>query len=797
MDIRVAKPPTVHSSFWKHLNLPSEVNHKSSLSTLILRPNIHTPVTTMRRLLIIISLLIAVLTALTCSAQEIRLSNWQTISSLYTVKSMDIDAEGACWAATTGGVVRYLPSTGAITEYRNVGALQSLDCSALYCDRQAGSVYVGQQDGALDILRPDGKWTSIRDIRRATQYPKRSILGFARRGDTLLIATEFGIVLWDTRTEVFVATIDRIGSLEENSPVRSITIHNDSIWAATPKGLAVAPLNVQTLRLPSVWKVFTKADGLDVDDVTFCTARGGSLAVTTRRRLFLRDAARFVSVLETRDDINGLAYLEGAYEVSTPTVLYRGSDTVRISANGPIRGYFGQPIGTQNIRLVAVEGLGFGLVKAGEVVEMAPIRCPSSNQFADLSIDSRGNLWVATDDNPGRGFGGQGVSWFDGMTWRTISTANEPLLESNNCYSVSSLPDGSTWVGTWGRGALRCNPSDTGLSVESFSYANSSLRGVSGDSTYVLVSGARIDRYGRTWLLNEQAANQLLSVRTESGWSSRANCTNSRENVVRHMAIDLNGTVWLGGHQGLGLIAFNDRNTSNTDDDLCNKLTSSNSQLPDNAISALAVDLNGALWIGTSKGLAVITSTGSASNSSVPFVRRVSVLSSATVVSDITVDALNYKWIATTSGVYVLDASGTEVLATITTSTSPLLDDNVRSIAVDDSSGLVYFGTIGGCSVARSSSIRPLASFELSCYPQPFSPANDRSFVIDGLAPDSDIKIMSVSGTMVAALQVRGRQAIWDGTDVSGNTVAPGIYIISASSASAGTAAVSKFAVTR
>lgn len=750
----------------------------------------------MRRPLIIITLF-AVLLSLPCLAQEIRLSNWQTISSLYTVKSMDVDAEGACWAATTGGVVRYVPTTGAITEYRNVAALQSLDCSAMYCDRVAGDVYVGQQSGALDILRPNGTWTNIRDIRRATQYPRRSILGFARRGDTLLIATEFGIVLWDVRSEVFVATIDRIGNLEENTAVRSIVIHNDSIWAATAKGLAVAPLNVPTLRLPSVWKVLARAEGLDIDDVTFCTASADTLAVTTRRRLFLWDGARFVSALETREDINGLAYLDGAFEVSTSTLLYRGSDTSRLSTGGTVRGYRGQPIGSQTVRLVAVEGLGFGIVTTGNAVEMAPIRCPSSNQFADLSIDTRGNLWVATDDNPGRGFGGQGVSWFDGLTWRTISTSNQPLLESNNCYSVSSLPDGSTWVGTWGRGALRCIPSDTGLSVEAFTFTNSSLRGVSGDSTYVLVSGARVDRYGRTWLLNEQAANQLLSVRTENLWSARANCTNSRENVVRHMAIDLNGTVWLGGHQGLGLIAYNDRNTPGTDDDICNKLTSSNSQLPDNAISALAVDLNGALWIGTSKGLAVITSAGSVSNSSVPFVRRVSVLSSATVVSDITVDALNYKWIATTSGVYVLDPSGTEVLATITSSTSPLLDDNVRSIAVDDSTGLVYFGMIGGCSVARSSSIRPLATFDLTCYPQPFSPANDRTFVIDGLAPDSDIRITNISGTMVTALQVRGRQAIWDGTDATGNTVAPGIYIVSASSASAGTAAVAKFAVTR
>lgn len=742
-------------------------------------------------------ILALVLAPLVSFAQEIRLSNWQTISSLYTVRSMDVDASGVCWAATTGGVVRFDPKDRSIVEYRNVGALQSLDCSSIYCDRRSNDVYVGQVNGAIDVLRSDGTWSNIRDIRRATQYPRRSILAFTQLGDTLFIATEFGFVLWDSRKEIFIATVDRIGTLEENSPVRSVVLHNDSIWVATNKGLAIAPLNVQTLRLPSVWRILGKDEGLDALDLSSCRSNGSDLVVTTARSLYSWRAGRFQKLIESTEDINGLANIAGTWEVSTATSIISQTATRKIRVAGVIKGFVAGAAGGQILRLLSVESLGFGLVTSDDTVELAPIRCPSSNQFADLSIDTRGNLWVATDDNPGRGFGGQGVSWFDGNTWRTISTSNEPLLKSNNCYRVASVSDGSTWVGTWGRGALRCTPVDTGLVVERYSFENSSLCGVSGDSTYVLVSGAEIDRYGRTWLLNEQAANQLLAVRAAGQWVSKANCSNSRENVVRHMAIDLNGTVWLGGHQGLGLIAYNDRNTARTDDDLCNKLMSSNSQLPDNAISALAVDLNGALWVGTAKGLAVISAPGAVTNSSVPYVRRVSILSSATVISDIYVDALNYKWISSTSGVYVLDPSGTEVLATITSSNTPLLDDNVRCIAVDEESGLVYFGMIGGCSVARTSSMRPLPTFELSCYPQPFSPTNDRLFVIDGLAPDCDIKIMTVSGTMVTALQVRGRQAVWDGTDASGSIVPPGVYIVSASSASAGTAAVSKFAVTR
>ncbi|MBU3698392.1 MAG: hypothetical protein FGM33_00050 [Candidatus Kapabacteria bacterium] len=749
-----------------------------------------------------LTVLIAALVLLTptgqLTAQEIRLSDWTTLSSLYTVNSIDVDASGRCWAATTGGVVSYDAASGSIKEFRNVNALQTLDCSAIFCDLSRSEVYVGQQDGALDIYRAEGTWTNIRDIRRATKYPRRAIIDFVKRGDSLLIATEFGIVIWDTRREVFITTIDRIGTLEENTAVRAMTLFADSIWVATDSGLAVAPLNVPTLRLPAAWRVLRSAEFFDATEILSCRTNATGLAVATRRGLFVNTGAGFTKVLTSAQDITSLGSVGDVWEIATASEIKTATgQTKRPQVSSPIRFVTSRSVNGSPLRFIAVDGQGFGSSQDGEKVTMAPIRTPSSNQFADLSVDSRGNLWVATDDNPGRGFGGQGVSWFDGNEWRTINTSNQPELLSNNCYRVSSVSDGTTWVGTWGRGAIQCTPSDTGVAVRRYDFQNSSLSGVAGDSTYVLVSGAEIDRFGRTWLLNEQGANQLLAVRDGSDWSSRANCTNPRENIVRHMAIDLGGTVWLGGHQGLGLIAYNDRNTSASADDICNKLTSGNSQLPDNSISALAVDLNGALWIGTSKGLAVITATGSVSNTTIPFVRRVSSLSSATVVTDIHVDALNYKWIASTSGVFVLDPTGTQVVASVTSSTSPLLSDNVRCITVDETSGRAYFGTSSGCSVARTSSMRPLPDFALQCYPQPFSVSGDRQMVIDGLAPDSDVKIMSVSGAMVAALQLRGRQAIWDGTDVGGNPAPPGIYIVSASSASAGTAAVTKFAVTR
>ncbi|MFM8770514.1 MAG: hypothetical protein ACKOE4_00610, partial [Candidatus Kapaibacterium sp.] len=336
----------------------------------------------MRRILTL-CILALVLAPFKSFAQEIRLSDWQTISSLYTVRGMDIDASGVCWAATTGGVVRFDPKDRSIVEYRNVGALQSLDCSSIYCDRRANEVYVGQVNGAIDVLRSDGKWSNIRDIRRATQYPRRSILAFAQRGDTVLMATEFGFVLWDSRKEIFIATVDRIGALEENSPVRSVVLHNDSIWVATNKGLAVSPLNVQTLRLPSVWKILGKDQGLDALDLSSCQSNGTDLVVTTARGLYSWKSGSFQKLIETTEDICGLANVSGSWEVSTASSIISQTATRKPRIAGAINGFVAGTAGGQILRLLSVESLGFGIVTPDDNVDVAPIRCPSSNQFAD------------------------------------------------------------------------------------------------------------------------------------------------------------------------------------------------------------------------------------------------------------------------------------------------------------------------------------------------------------------------------------------------------------------------------
>ncbi|MBM4178492.1 MAG: hypothetical protein FJ211_04075 [Ignavibacteria bacterium] len=751
----------------------------------------------------LLAIVLVIVTSMRIShAQQVYVSDWRTISSTREVRDADADADGSVWVATSGGVQRTWLREARSTKYDNVNGLSTLECTAIYCDKSSGSSYVGQRDGSLDVFNAaSATWTKVSDIQRASQYPKRSILDFAQRGDTIGMATEFGIVLLHANKGLFVETIDRIGPFPEKSKVAALAFFDQALWAIVNGVVVNARLDVPTLRLPSAWSVLGSAVGLpdSTEPIIHLASNGTTLVVASARRVFTWKSNRFWLVQTALRDINSLSVRnDTSIVVSTNAeILIDGKPlTLQSPIPGPIDGHrvvTSDAFGTSIITFVKEVGMGW--IANDQWQTSRDANSPLSNQFTDITIDTQGWIWAATHTDGG--YGGQGINVFDGAMWRSLNTATEPLLTSNGCYRVSALADGSVWIGTWGRGALRCTHSDGALSVTAVNATNSSLRGIPADSNYILVSEVATDRYGRTIVMNEQSTDRVFAVSDQSNqWSFRQNCSNVRENLFRSMTVDNNGGVWCGSPDSRGLLGYNDRNTPDTDDDVCNRILISNSQLQDNVVTSLATDLNGAIWIGTAKGLAVISSPWNLSNTAIPYVRRVSVMSS-TYINDVFIDALNYKWVATTNGVFVLDESGIEVLATITTATSPLLDNNVRSIAIDPATGLAYFGTLKGCSVARTSSMRPLPNFDLRCFPQPFRAGTDESLVVDGLATDSEVRIMTSGGILVSAIVARGRQVLWDGRDVHGNYVPPGIYIASISSASTSSSSVVKIAVTR
>jgi ligand-binding sensor domain-containing protein len=757
-----------------------------------------------RHILVLIATVLFALESPRAAGQSpITLTNWSVISSYQTVRDVAVDDAGLLWVATSGGV--YVTDTSGVVrqEYRTIDALQAMDVTAIACDRTTGMVIVGGETGALDLRSPDGTWTNITDIRRAIQYPRKGIRDFATRGSVLYMATDFGVLTFDVQNKVFLETIDRIGPLQEKTRANALAIVNDSLWVATDSGVVVAPLDVPTLRLPSVWTLLPDPPRNQARVRYLVAHRLGAegtqpstIAIASDSTVFVWSADAWQPTFSCPMEINGLTSNNGVLRASCLDGLYTQEGFLPVNWGGNVLGHVVEVIASRSVIMAFPYERSLRLYDGRQVIPVV-VNTPLSNQFARMSIDAVGGLWVATDVDPPRS--GQGVARLHDGLWTTYTAANTPAFSSNAAYRVQSFPNGITVIGTWGGGAVLARIESDRPVFEGLTSSNSAFQGIANSPGYVLAAEAAIDRSGTIWVVNEQAAQQLLVSIDDSraeGSVGYANCLSATDNLYRSLAIDNAGTKWVGGFNNQGLLAFQDRDTPSTADDVCQVVRSSTTQLPDNTITVLRTDRIGAIWIGTPKGVAVMASPTSVSNTSVPFVRRITALTSV-VVNDIFVDALNYKWIATTSGVFVLNEDGTDVLATITTSNAPLPNENVRSVVVDNQTGTVYLGTSTGCAVASSSSVAPAPSFELTVRPLPFSHERDTELLIDGLAADADLRIVTINGTLIHAQKARGRQAVWNGRDLSGAPVAPGVYVLHATSTIDQSSAVAKIVVTR
>ena len=80
-------------------------------------------------------------------------------------------------------------------------------------------------------------------------------------------------------------------------------------------------------------------------------------------------------------------------------------------------------------------------------------------------------------------------------------------------------------------------------------------------------------------------------------------------------------------------------------------------------------------------------------------------------------------------------------------------------------------------------------------YPNPVKPDYTGLITIVGLAYDSDVKITTTNGVLVAEGRSTGGSFQWDGCDKKGRRVASGIYMVNTATQSGDSGTVCKIAV--
>ncbi|MBI4536249.1 MAG: hypothetical protein HY708_08215 [Ignavibacteriae bacterium] len=750
-------------------------------------------------------LFLCVLGSVCLESANAGVGTWTNFTSMKDVKSLARNGI-VYWAATSGGLFSWEEGSSTFSQFTNAEGLQNIDLTSVTIDKN-GTIWTGTSTGVLHAYTPErGTWRYVLDIAGAGQTNKK-INSLTIHGDTLLICTEFGLSVFRNDKFQFGDTYSKFGSLTGNVRVSvySATIHDGRIWAAVSDGqstnrIAVGSLSNPNLLPPESWTLQTV--GTNTDTPKTLTVFNNRLYVGTTAGLYFLNGTNWTPISElTNKRIIAATSSSNLLGICTAdSAVYtidRLNNVQQLSLKTP------RPptsIALSQNEQPVVGSLDGGILTLNTTWSEHLPNGPASNAFLSVAIDPNGHVWAASGQDHGSGF-----YRFNGTEWKSFTRDNSPI-PTNDFYRVAVACDGSVWASSWGGGVVEIPAGADNVDSTHVYGINVGLSSVPEGPNYVVTSAVACDSRGNTWVSIFKPSNShSIAVRDATGrWRTSRVLVNDvpiiylfDKPVDRSLVVDAFDNLWAIVRQDAykGIISFGNRGGF---DSVATVHLTSNNGLPSNDVNTIIVDRNNDIWVGTERGIAIILDPSDPTRTGgIAAYRPLNGL----IVNTIAVDPLNQKWIGTNEGAILLSGDGTQQLASYTVENTggKLIDNIIRSIAIDPKTGTVYFGTANGLASLTTAAAEPKTSFdELLISPNPFIIPHANQLTIDGLIENSSLKILSIDGRLIRQLQTPGgRIGFWDGKSDEGKDVSSGIYLIVAYSEDGSKVAKTKVAVIR
>ena len=760
-----------------------------------------------------------------------KLGEWQEhlpFSRAIAVESGD----NKIFCATKSGLFIYDKESFLIDEWSKVNGLNDIEIACMKYSPDHDILILAYSNSNLDLIRGN-EIINLPDIKRKQITGSKKINSIMIHEDQAYLSCGFGIISLNL-VKGEISSTYYIGDDGKHLEVFETTIFNhDSIFAATGEGVRKAFVRHPNLENYLFWET-VPAQPTPFEEYKHVTYHDGSLyAVHT-------------SIIGDLDSVwvyNGHKWTEFPYYFKDINQFEFQKDIIVSSSLFQIN-----LIKPDGERILHLKTYGFDVIRSEEVFydknddiwiadwqhglvhtsdyenyEKIRPNGPWDRATFDLTI-AGDQLWLA-----GGGYDGAwnnlwnnaGVSAKINGIWQSFnSTTTEEMTSIRDIVRIITDPnnDQHVYAASWGSGIIEF------LDGEFYQWhnetnTNGALQSIIPDGPYIRIGGMAFDSQNNLWVTNSSVPSPISVRKTDGTWKSFNYGSQLADAFTGEMVITSANTKWVQLPKGNGLFAFNNGHDLDDESDDIAKSISLKVRDPEgdftvlNDIYSMAIDLDNRLWLGTANGVAVYYSPEgfrnySPSSSQSFFATQPSVdlgdniyhaLLGTEIVSCIAVDGANRKWFGTRgSGVFLTNSEGTELVKSFNILNSPLLSDNILSIAIDDKSGEVYFGTEAGVVSYRGDAIKAdVFEEEIYAFPNPVRPDYSGPITIRGMAAASLVKITDITGNLVFQTESLGGQAIWNGRDLNGNEVHSGVYMAFASTVDAAEKSVAKILVVR
>ncbi len=778
-----------------------------------------------KRIVIISSFLLAL--SLPAWAQ-VAMGKWKTHLA-YNNASQVAQSTNKVYAVSEGALFSVDKADGGLSFYSKLTGLNGSNISKIKFNAASQELLIIYSNGNIDVIGNSGI-TNMPDLYNKQMSSGKTVNQIQFYQNKAYLACNFGIVVLNLDKKE-VADTYYIGPNASEVAVLSTTIHNGTIYALSKSAVYKASAAETQLANYEFWSTASGLPG--TGDFQNISSFGGKLILLRGGKLYKQESNNtwtsflsditptnfnisnnslnifsanetyLVDTLFNSKVVNGIANISDAeYDPSNHTYWFAANSLgvvsyKQLNTETPTVSYF-KPTGP------AVNS-PWNLTFAGKKLFVVP-----------------GGRWASqylTDGN---------IMMYENSTWTNI---NSKTIQDKTGYPVTDLMNVAVdstdskhfFVTSYGTGLYEFKDNTF---AHWYNNNNSNLETIipTNPYQYIRLDGAVFDKQGNLFIANTGVANGI-KVRLSNGTWTQLNYPGaalkptlgkiliSNQNVNQKWVLSVRSSP-------AGICVFNDNGTisDQTDDkttfisafiypELNNSGNTVYTSKYPGSIYSIAQDHNGVIWVGTDIGPFLFNNTSkvfgdnyTCSRVKIPRADSTNLadyLLSTEKIKAIAIDGANRKWLGTeTSGVYLMSENGQKTVQHFTTSNSPLLSDNILSIAINPSTGEVFFGTDAGLVSYQSDASEAGDSFNnVHAYPNPVRPNYKGVITIAGLVEKAQVKITDINGNLVCETVSNGSLATWDGKDARGRRVNTGIYLVICASSDGTQNAITKILI--
>jgi len=736
---------------------------------------------------------------------------WTDYQSYASARNV-VDTGEKVYCVTDGGLFSYTKADNSIQKMSGINGLSDVGVQRLAYSKENNLLLIAYQNSNIDLLIGN-TFYNISDIKRKQISANKNINNIMFSGKLAYLSCGFGIVVINLeRKEIKDSYF--IGNEGDYINVLDLATDGSSLFASTVNGIYKANAAEPNLQNYNNWVRQTNIPHSDKKFNAVEFFNGHIIANYTPDEWYNDEMYQLNGNIWTPF----LPEIRYASEISTSgnSIVITSRNKVLVYNNnlekiGEIFKYvfsgYEEPIieplsaslDAQNVLWIADQN--FGLIKVGTTSTRIVPEGPADNRIFSLSMNGQ-DLWITS--------GGRDASW-DNLyfepkfqlnrkdKWSVFDRKIFPAANDFRdivCVTADPKNPDHVYAGSWGGGVLEFN---AGQFIKRYDNFNSTLQTQlpnTPSAPYVRIGGMAFDSKGTLWVVNSGVANVLSSLQSDGTWKS-FELSGIANKSVGKVVVTSKDDKWVLGPRGYGIYALNSTNNVSKEQKVVALFKNSEDEYKTdmNELYSMALDQNGELWIGTSAGVAVFSNPEKIWKDEIMYATRPSLnlhdtyfhpLLEKETVTAIAIDGANRKWFGTkSSGIFLISADGETEIEHFNAENSPLLNNEITDIAINQTTGEVFIGTISGLISYMGEATAGNDVFsDVYVYPNPVRETYQGPIVVKGLVDETDVKITDISGNLVYKTTSLGGQAIWDGKNLNGNRCKTGVYLVFLSDAS-------------